>query len=264
MCAIQSWCHMCPFFAPPPPSPFNCQLKLAPLGSALSPLRWRANLRWSYGEGVYKHKHRPCWPPPLLCTHVGRRSCGAAPFPHYHSGMDVYMCSCMCVNNMCVYVCIEVYCIPLLYGIPSLFSFPARQSAIRWCSRLTIPCQPSHQPLPAPLPSLIPLSCCFFPCTSNQQHCPPPSQGGVGGTDTGNGDPLVFSKWFSFPCPFTLCTPAHHHCSPPAVWPSGQSHTLPCGQLGFSLVHKASGNRVTSECNVCICMCTCVSMYLCM
>ena len=47
---------------PPPPCSTCCQLKLALLGSALSPLRWRVNLGASHGEGVYKRKHRPWWP----------------------------------------------------------------------------------------------------------------------------------------------------------------------------------------------------------
>ena len=51
--------HHPPEPPPPPPPPLACQLELAPLGSALSPLRWRVNLGASHGEGVYKRKHRP-------------------------------------------------------------------------------------------------------------------------------------------------------------------------------------------------------------
>ena len=47
---------------PPPPPARPCQLELTPLGSALSPQRWRVNLGASHGEGVYKRKHRPWWP----------------------------------------------------------------------------------------------------------------------------------------------------------------------------------------------------------
>ena len=83
--------------APPPPLGRPCQLELAPLGSALSPLRWRVNLGASHGEGVYKRKHRPWWPA-LPCRssqrtdrrpdgtspnlkHDSRRSGGAAALP---------------------------------------------------------------------------------------------------------------------------------------------------------------------------------------
>ena len=48
---------------PPPQSRALCLRKLVPLGSALSPLRWRGKLRRSWVEGVYKHKPRPLWPP---------------------------------------------------------------------------------------------------------------------------------------------------------------------------------------------------------
>ena len=47
---------------PPPPPARPCQLELTPLGSALSPQRWRVNLGASHGEGVYKRRHRPWWP----------------------------------------------------------------------------------------------------------------------------------------------------------------------------------------------------------
>ena len=46
-----------------PPGASVCLRKLVPLGSALSPLRWRGKLRRSWVEGVYKHKPRPLWPP---------------------------------------------------------------------------------------------------------------------------------------------------------------------------------------------------------
>ena len=48
--------------SPPPPPARPCQLELTPLGSALSPQRWRVNLGASRGEGVYKRRHRPWWP----------------------------------------------------------------------------------------------------------------------------------------------------------------------------------------------------------
>ena len=47
---------------PPPPPARPCQLELTPLGSALSPQRWRVNLGASHGEGVYKRRHRLWWP----------------------------------------------------------------------------------------------------------------------------------------------------------------------------------------------------------
>ena len=52
-----------PVHTPPPAPPPPCLRKLVPLGSALSPLRWRGKLRRSWVEGVYKHKPRPLWPP---------------------------------------------------------------------------------------------------------------------------------------------------------------------------------------------------------
>ena len=66
---------------PPPPPGYGCQLELAPLGSALSPLRWRVNPGASHGEGVYKRKHRPRWPalPCLSSQRADRRSDGASP-----------------------------------------------------------------------------------------------------------------------------------------------------------------------------------------
>ena len=67
---------------PPPPRPF-CLRKLVPLGSALSPLRWRGKLRRSWVEGVYKHKPRLLWPPPppppLCAMHPYRRCSQRSP-----------------------------------------------------------------------------------------------------------------------------------------------------------------------------------------
>ena len=53
-----------PCRAPPPPTPANCRRKHVPLGSALSPLRWRGKLGRSLVEGVYEHKPWPLCPPP--------------------------------------------------------------------------------------------------------------------------------------------------------------------------------------------------------
>ena len=59
------------------PAVSGCLRKLVPLGSALSPLRWRGKLRRSWVEGVYKHKPRPLWPPspPPLCAMHPYRGC---------------------------------------------------------------------------------------------------------------------------------------------------------------------------------------------
>ena len=63
--------HLPPATYPLPPcSP--CLRKLVPLGSALSPLRWRGKLRRSWVEGVYKHKPRPLWPPSPPPPHSAR------------------------------------------------------------------------------------------------------------------------------------------------------------------------------------------------
>ena len=65
------------------PTLLPCLQKLVPLGSALSPLRWRGKLRRSWVEGVYKHKPRPLWPPsppPQLCAmHPYRRGSQRSP-----------------------------------------------------------------------------------------------------------------------------------------------------------------------------------------
>ena len=67
----------------PRPPGDTCLRKLVPLGSALSPLRWRGKLRRFWVEGVYKYKPGPLWPPspppPLCAMHPYRRCSQGSP-----------------------------------------------------------------------------------------------------------------------------------------------------------------------------------------